>query len=86
MPGVAGARGFVRGDLPEPSVDTFTVESKRARSTGPTRRWTVPECRANTGLAHRPNVPVGDARVREHIVHVACRRFRSDRRVGRATL
>ena len=29
---------------PEPSVGSFTVESKRARSTGPTRRWTVPEC------------------------------------------
>ena len=30
--------------LPEPSVRTFTVESKRARSNGPSRRWTVPEC------------------------------------------
>ena len=35
--------GF-RDVLPGPSVGTFTVESKRARSTGPTRRWTVPEC------------------------------------------
>jgi len=33
-----------RDVVPEPSVGTFTVESKRARSTGPTRRWTVPEC------------------------------------------
>ena len=29
---------------PEPSVGTFTVKSKRARSTGPKKRWTVPEC------------------------------------------
>ena len=33
-----------RDVLPEPSVGTLTVESKRARSTGPTRRWTVPKC------------------------------------------
>ena len=34
-----------RDVLPEPSGGTFTVESKRARSTGPTRRWTVPNAR-----------------------------------------
>jgi hypothetical protein len=33
-----------RDVLPEPSVRTVTVESKRARSIGPSRRWTVPEC------------------------------------------
>ncbi len=33
-----------RDVLPEPSVGSSTVESKRARSTVPTRRWTVPEC------------------------------------------
>ena len=33
-----------RDVLPEPSFGTFTAESKRARATGPTRRWTVPEC------------------------------------------
>ena len=34
-----------RDVLPEPSVSTFTVKSKHARSTGPTRRWTVPNPR-----------------------------------------
>jgi hypothetical protein len=40
----APRRPGCRDVLPEPFVRTFTVESKRARSTGPTRRWTVPEC------------------------------------------
>ncbi len=65
-----------RDDLPEPSVGTFTVESKRARSTGPTRRSRY--------------VPVEDAGDRERGERVVIprgysgRSARADRRRARA--
>ena len=58
-----------RDVLPEPSVGTFTVESKRDRSTGSTRRWTVPECARIPGWGIAPmcrsRMPCGSRGVRK---------------------
>ena len=72
----------------------FRVPNRVERATGsvievpvslaPGRHGTMSEfARPLSALSDPPTadeVPVGDARVREHMVRVACRRFRSERR------